>query len=118
MPFCSTTLDHSITFHYFKQGVRCLKLRVLKDEHRYYHFTVIIVSFSGLSHLSGLQVCDAANLAGHYNFGHTVSANPSNNSPCWDSPTPKLPFTFSIYPNRLAQCEQTRIYWNADEVQG
>ena len=82
----------------------------------------VIISFlANLSHLSGLQVADAAKgwsgVKG-YNQGITVAQNPNNDSSCWDSPTPKPPFTFSIYPNRLAQCEQTRIYWKADEVRG
>ena len=92
----------------------------MKDEHRYrrYFRVIVVIAFSSLSHLSDLQVGTATGWIGRSNFGRTVSQNPNDNSPCWDSPTPKLPFTFSIYPDRLAQCEKTRIYWNADEVQG
>jgi len=83
---------------------------------------IVVVSFSSPSHLSGLQVSDGSawgwwGVNGH-NQGITIAPNPKDNSPCWDSPTPKLPFTFSMYPNRLAQCEQTRIYWNPGEIQG
>ena len=79
---------------------------------------IIIIPFAGFSDLSGLQVSDAKGWIGAYTYGFTVSANPNSNSSCWDSAPPKPYFKFSTYPDRLAQCEQTRVYWNADEVQG
>src|SRR6266540_3820827 len=142
MPFCFTTLSRSIflkSFPLYSQRGLYLRPRVLSllsheiyllsrssfcvgtdvylghSSHGYHYFPfIVVISFFSLSHLSDILVGDVSEWDGNSPVGRTVSPNPGNNSPCWDPPTPKLPFTFSLHTNRLAQCEETRIYWKAD----